>query len=317
MHIRRFGAVALLLSLIVLVNSRTAAATLKSKASSHADQISTVPPELAWPVLTDEQQAQAVDKLKAISEQTQTKLGRPCQLYETKYFLFYSDLSAREANNWSGLLDRMYARLCETFGVPKGKNIWLGKALVFVFSKEADYMRFEADVAKTDAKGTAGMCHSYGDGKVIIAFYRQPQELEFAHVLVHESVHGFVHRYRSRVFVPSWANEGLAEVIATDLVPQRGRRDMMRTLAREGLQKHDNSMGDFFTAQHIAGWQYPVAQMLCEFMITAGKKNYVDFINGIKDGMNWDDALSTKFQAPVERLVAVFGQTLGIKNLSE
>jgi hypothetical protein len=76
-------------------------------------------------------------------------------------------------------------------------------------------------------------------------------------------------------------------------------------------------MGDFFTADHIDGWQYPVAQMLCEFMITAGKRNYVDFVNGIKDGMSWDDALTNKFKAPVDRLVPVFGQTLGVKNLAE
>ena len=308
----------LALSLFLVGGSALAApSSTKSKGPAAPTAISTVPPDLAWPELTDEQQAKAVDRLKAMAEEAQTQLKRPCQLYETKYFLFYTDLNAREANNWSNLLDRMYARLCETFGVVKGKNIWEGKALVFVFSKKDDYMNFESEVAKVDAKGTAGMCHSYSNGNVIIAFYRQPEELEFAHVLVHESVHGFVHRYRSHVFVPSWANEGLAEVIATDLVPQRGHRDMVKSAARENLQQHRNSMGDFFTAEHIEGWQYPVAQSLCEFMITAGKKNYVDFINGIKDGMKWDEALDEKFHAPVDRLVTVFGQTLGIKNLSQ
>lgn len=315
MQICRFSVFALFP--LLLVNTWTAAATVKSQGNSSTANTSTVPPELAWPELSSKEQADWVDKLKAIADEDQTKLGRPCQLYETKFFLFYTDLSAREANNWSALLDRMYARLSETFGVPSGKNIWLGKALVFVFSKKNDYMKFESEIENTDATGTAGMCQSYGDGKVIIAFYRQPQELEFAHVLVHESVHGFVHRYRSRVFVPSWANEGLAEVIATDLVPQRGHRDYVKSLARQELQTHNNSMGDFFTAKHIAGWQYPVAQMLCEFMITAGKQNYVDFIKGIKDGLSWDDALENRFHAPVERLVAIFGQTLGIRNLSE
>lgn len=315
---KRIGLGLLALTWLAMVGGTFAApAAPPPKGAMVPHETSSVPADLAWPQLNDEQQAGAVDKLKGISDQDQRKLDRPLQLYETKYFLFYTDLSAREANNWSNLLDRMYSKLCETFGVPKGRNIWWGKALVFVFSKENDYMRYESEIANVDAKQTRGMCHSFSDGKVIIAFYRQPQELEFAHVLVHESVHGFVHRYRSRVFVPSWANEGLAEVIATDLVPQRGRRDLMRTAAREELQRHNNSMGDFFTAKHIDGWQYPVAQMLCEFMITAGKKNYVDFINGIKEGMNWDDALAEKFKAPVDRLVPVFGQTLGIKNLSE
>ncbi|HEY2586313.1 MAG TPA: hypothetical protein VGI81_11170 [Tepidisphaeraceae bacterium] len=274
------------------------------------------PADLAWPELTDDEQEQSVKLLKKMADEAQAKLHRPLQLYETKYFLFYTDLSAREGKNWSGLLDRMYARLCETFGVPGGKNIWRGKGLVFVFSKPEDYLRFESEIAHTPAKGTAGMCHSVSNGLDFIAFYRQPDEMQFAHVLVHESTHGFVHRYRSKVFVPSWANEGLAEVIATDLVPQRGHRDQVKTAAREALQQHRNSMEDFFTAEHIQGWQYPVAQMLCEFMITAGKKNYVDFINGIKDGLSWDEAMTTRYKAPVDRLVPVFGQWLGLKNLS-
>ena len=66
------------------------------------------------------------------------------------------------------------------------------------------------------------MCHTFGSGDVHIAFYRQPNDFDSAHVLVHESVHGFVHRYRSPLDIPSWANEGLAEAIATDMVPQPG-----------------------------------------------------------------------------------------------
>jgi hypothetical protein len=201
------------------------------------------------------------------------------------------------------------------FAVPKGENVWRGKALVFVFGKKDDYNRYEREMLHTDPTGTDGMCHSFSDGVVKIAFYRQPDELQFAHVLVHESVHGFIHRYRTPVPVPSWANEGLAETVATDLVPQRGHRETVKTLAREGLQEHSSRMGDFFTAEHIVGWQYPVAQMMCTFMIQAGNKNYVEFIKGIKNGESSEDALATKFKAARDRLVPAFGQWLGVKNL--
>jgi hypothetical protein len=167
----------------------------------------------------------------------------------------------------------------------------------------------------TDPGTTAGMCTSFSTGFVKIAFYRQPDELAFAHVLVHESVHGFVHRYRTPVFIPSWVNEGLAETTATDLVPQRGRRDSVRTMAREGLQEHKGQMSDFFSADHIVAWQYPVAEMMCTFMIQAGSKNYVAFIKAIKDGKSADEALASGFKAPRDRLVPVFGQWLGVKNL--
>ena len=312
---------ALLLTFLALVlsgvgpNSSAIAALDHSPTGSKSQAGTTEVIENAWPVLTDEEQAASVAELKKFAEDSATKLDRPLRLLETKYFLFSSDLSPKEALNWAGLLDRMYARLAEMFAVPKGANIWRGKALVFVFQRKQDYQRYEREMVDTDPGTSAGMCHSFSNGIVKIAFYRQPEELEFAHVLVHESVHGFIHRYRTPVPVPSWANEGLAETIATDLVPQRGRRDTVKTAAREGLQQHRGEMTSFFSAEHIDAWQYPVAEMMCTFMIQAGSKNYVDFIKAIKDGKTSDDALASGFKAPRDRLVAVFGKWLGVRNL--
>ena len=269
-----------------------------------------------WGKLSDEDQAAHVKVLNAFAEDAAKKVGRPLALFETSYFLFYSDLPAREAANWAGLLDRMYARLAELFAVEKGANVWRGKALVFVFARSEDYHKFQALCHGTNSVGSDGMCHAYGDGTVHIAFYRQPQELDFAHVLVHESVHGFLHRYRSPARVPSWANEGLAEVIATELVPRNGRPQQMRNAAKAWLVRY-NGMGGMFDAEHIQGWQYPVAYALCEYMIRQSKRNYVAFINGIKDGLSWEASLEQKYQAPQARLVQAFGESLGIKQLKE
>ncbi|HSZ55352.1 MAG TPA: hypothetical protein VK797_06815 [Tepidisphaeraceae bacterium] len=271
----------------------------------------------AWPKLTDAQQKAAIAQLKDYAQQTQTQLQIPLRSFETEYFLFCTDLSEREANQWAGLLDRMYGRLAEMFAVPAGKNIWRGKAMIFIFSRREDYVRYEKEMAHTDPAKTAGMCHGFSDGTVKVAFYRQSDELEFAHILVHESTHGFVHRYRSPVPIPSWANEGLAETVAGELVPQKGRRETVMANAREQIQAHQGSLGEFFQTDHIEGWQYPVAEMLCTFMIQASAPNYVAFINGIKDGMTADQSLTQRFQAPRERLVAVFGQWLGVRGLKD
>lgn len=274
-------------------------------------------PQNAWPQPTEEEQAKAVDEMKQIAADVAQKLRHDLLLHETKYFLFYSDLKPVEAANWAGLLDRMYGRLAELFAVPRGQNLWRGKGLIFVFSRADDYRRFEREIAHTDAGGTAGMCHTASTGVVMIAFYRQPNELTFAHVLVHESVHGFLHRYRSPERIPSWANEGLAETIATELVPERGRRELIKTSAREQIQEHNNSLGDFFQSQHIEGWQYPVAETMCSFMIIANKKNYVDFINGIKGGLSWEQSLDERYKAPLDRLVPVYGNWLGVRGLKD
>jgi hypothetical protein len=268
-----------------------------------------------WPELSDAQQQQAITQLKSFAQDARDQLNINLSAFETKYFIFCSDLSPGEAQRWASLLDRMYDRLSEMFAVPSGKNIWRGKALIFVFSKNADYLRYEKQIMHTDPGGTAGMCHSSSNGNVRIAFHRQEDQLEFAHILVHESVHGFIHRYRTPVPIPSWANEGLAETIATDLVPQNGRKDAVKGMAVHNLNTHNKRLGDFFSADHIEDWQYPVAQMLTTMMIEAGKKNYVDFINGVKDGMSVDDALAEKFKAPKPRLVQVFGNYLGVQGL--
>ncbi len=266
-----------------------------------------------WGPQSDDDQAAAVKELEAFADETRQTLNLPLTLYETRYFLFYSNLSGSESANWAGLLDRMYARLAELFAVPTGQNIWRGKGLIFVFSSEKDYARFEDQMHHTDAKGTAGLAHCFGDGMVHIAFYRQSDQLQFAHVLVHESVHGFVHRYRSPIFITSWINEGLAETIASELVPDKRMETFIPGLARVGLRDHDGHLGDFFTAEHIAAWQYPVAQTLTTFMIRQSKQNYVDFINGIKDGLTWQESMETKYKVPLDRLVWAYGKSMGEK----
>jgi hypothetical protein len=288
----------------------------------------------AWPALTEEQQAQKVAALKKFADEAGKKLKKELRLQETKYFLFYSDLPAQEAQNWAGLLDRMYGRLAELFAVqretrsagPAGPgaagsrsarggefvNVWDGKALVFVFQSPDDYRRFQRVVHNTDSGESAGMCHCFGDGRVHIAFYRQGEELTFAHVLVHESVHGFIHRFRTPAVVPSWANEGLAEVIASELVPRKGRPRERELMARMGLQSRGD-LGGMFDAKHIEAWQYPVAETLCAYMIQQNRRHYVDFIIGIKEGLTWEQSLEQRYGAPRDRLVRAYRDSLGLK----
>lgn len=269
----------------------------------------------AWPRLDDEEQAKAVVGLKDYAEATAAQLDFPLRMFETRFFLFYSDLPEKEAQKWAGLLDKMYERLAELFGVQKGENIWRGKALVFVFSKADAYRKYERDMLHTDPGETAGMCHSSPNGFVRIAFYRQADEGVFAHVLVHESVHGFIHRYRTPVLIPNWTNEGLAETIASELVQQHGRYERVKNSARSWLKLRDGHMGDFFTLDHIQGWQYPVAEMMCTFMIQSSKQKYVAFISSLKDGVPADQALTTGYGTSSDRLLQAFGQWLGVRDL--
>lgn len=268
-----------------------------------------------WPELTDEAHAKMIQRLKGFSEQTAEKVNGNLQLLETKFFLFYTDLPPAEARKWARLLDKMYNRLCDLFAIEKGTNIWYGKALIFVFSQEQDYHTFWAVMMEVNSRTSAGMCYSYGDGRVIIAFYRQPVEMDFATILVHESVHGFLHRYQSPKRIASWINEGLADVIAYELVPKSTRVPRKQHWAKSEMKKRGNMGGDFFTADHIDGWQYGIASGLTTYMIKQHKKGYVAFIKGIKGGQSWEQSLANNYGVPLKRLVHFYGRSIGIKLL--
>ena len=268
-----------------------------------------------WGKQTKEEMAAAIVELKKFAEETRQRINQNLRPYETEYFLLYSDIPANDAQKWAGLLDKMYARLALLFGVPKGENIWRGKALVFVFANDADYLMFQMKMhEKTMATGTAGMCHQYGNGDVHIAFYRQPNEMDFAHVLVHESVHGFLHRYRSPVSIPSWINEGFAELVAAEMVPRVGLTQAGTAQARQDLQTR-RDLDKMFDEEQIVAWQYSVARTLTEFMIQQNRKGYVEFVNGIKDGMTWEDALTQKYGVSLPQLVAAYGNFMGVPGL--
>jgi hypothetical protein len=165
-----------------------------------------------------------------------------------------------------------------------------------------------------------------GNGDVQITFHRQADEMEFARVLVHESVHGFVYRFKTPATLPVWADEGLAETIATHLAARASRsnnstifgNDEVTAHARRGIQSHDNSLGGLLDATaHIDAWQYPLAESLTTFMIRKDKAGYVGFVTAVKEGMPWEDALREKFKSSRASLVRAYAEAMKVKGLKE
>lgn len=268
-----------------------------------------------WGELPEALMASSIEELKTFAEETEKTMDVRLSLHETDNFLFYSDLNQEEAVFWARQLEAMYDRLCGMFDLDKEKNIFRGKCLIFVFQKDADYRRFQLTMHQTDPGNSTGMAHGYGNGYTHVAFYRQPDKWEFAHLLVHEAVHAFLHRYRSPVHVPSWANEGLAETIAAALVPKARINQRRVTYAEKELRLRGN-LGNMFDAGQIEGWQYGPARMLTEFMIAQDKKRYANFINGIKDGKSWRESLDSEYGVELDRLVQAFGRDMGLRELT-
>ena len=271
-----------------------------------------------WPELTKEEHAAAIEEhRKLMAEVGQALPGM--QLHETHEFLFFSNIPPNQIAPYTAALDALHDMMCHMYGIKRGEPVWKGKCLVMAFLNKAEFLHFEKTYLKNDdPSGAYGLCHSGSDGSVIISCYRGDRPDDFAKMLVHETSHGFIHRYRTSVHPPSWINEGMADWIAARLVP-RSRSVPQRELKALQTMRQTGSMGGgFFKPRgNIEGWQYGVASSLTNFLIAQDLAAYTRFIQGIKEGLSWQDSLQQHYQATPEEMIAGYGRAIGVPNLRE
>lgn len=238
--------------------------------------------------------------------------------YETSYFLFYTDMPARQVAPYLIQLDKMNELLGKAFGFPPGHNIWRGKAVIVAFTSEAAFLEFERKFYdRIDAPGKyMGLAHCHGDGVVVVSCYRGDDPNFFGSLLVHETSHGYMHRYRSTAHIPSWVNEGIADWIAMLVVPTCKETQTRQKQAALQLRQTRTLGGQFFQAEHIENWQYGAASAMIQLMIKASPEQFKLFFNGIKDGLTWQDSLQRAYGLTAAQLSQAYGQSIGIPLLA-
>ncbi|HWA97599.1 MAG TPA: hypothetical protein VG713_03880 [Pirellulales bacterium] len=268
-----------------------------------------------WPEYSAPQQQTFVDEEKEFINKI-AKVFPGMTLYETKYYLFYTDMPEVQIKGYIAYLDDMYAQLCKAYGVPEGKNVWRGKCVVVAFVERKSFTEFEQKLLNNaDSGGAQGIAHSFGNGRVVISCYRGNDPAFFATVLVHETSHGFVHRYKSSARIPSWINEGIADWVAAAVVRaddnvQRRQREAAR------IAKESGSLGgNFFDDKNIEAWQYGAATTIVDMLLKMSGKQYRAMIDGIKDGLDWEESLKQAYNLTVPELVQRYGQYIGAPNL--
>ena len=152
---------------------------------------------------------------------------------------------------------------------------------------------------------------------MIISCFRGNDPDFFASVLVHETSHGFVHRYQSSARVNTWINEGIAEwvaaaVVRTDDTVVRRQRDAAARVKQIG-----NLGANFFENGRVEEWQYGAATTIVDMLLKIDGKKYRQFIDGIKEGLDWQESLKEAFKMTPDELVTRYGQFIGAPNLRQ
>lgn len=291
-----------------------------------------------WPELTDREQQEMVEQQRALLKEAGSKVSsQGMKLYETKRFLFYSDIPAQMVTTlYVPYLDQMYTKLCWVYGLDTNTNIFKGKAVIVAYVSHESFAAFEEAMFHEPTPPTAqGLAHLNGNGDVLISCYLGQRPSYFAAVLVHETAHGFTHRFKSSEYVPSWLNEGISEWVANMVVSQDdGIRNKVK-LAVQEMQTTHSMGGNFFTVERIADWQYGIAASMVDFLVkytppTAARGKglakgrraktqetacFRKLVDGIKEGTPWNQSLQDAYGLTPNELVERYGQYMGIANL--
>lgn len=278
-------------------------------------------PHRFWENLSSDQITSHVSEQKEFLSKVGSHFSRlPMQLHETKYFLFFTDMPAAQAAPFIVQLDKMYEFLGQAFGIKPGTNIWQGKSPVVCFINRADFIEFEFKfMDNADAAGAQGLCHQSTSGSVTTACFRGDNPDFFAAVLVHETAHGYVHRFRTTTFVTTWVNEGIAEWVAAAIVPKEGKAGEIGRRQRSGaeLVRQSGRLGMFYDSERLSRDQYGIASSMVELLLKVHPEQFKLFFNGIKEGLKWEDSLQRAYGMTRADLTTLYGRSIGIPNLVE
>ena len=273
--------------------------------------------ERLWPEQTDQERAKTIADYKEFLKRVQASYQAPSYLHETEFFLFFTDLPAAQVPQYVANLDKMYAKLCDAFGLPKGKNIFLGKCIIVAFAKEESFLAFEEKfLDNPNAKGAQGLAHGSSDGRAIIACYRGDRDVAgFGSLMVHETTHGVAHRLRSTVPLPKWIGEGMAEWVMHGIVPRKSAFDRQKESVQK-VQKSGSLGGNFFDQNaKLDGWQYDVASHLVSFLVQLDPGRFRAFVINIKEGDTPEEALARSYGLTPAELLTQYGRSIGVANL--
>ena len=293
--------------------SPSSSRVVRSKRGAEKKEEEEKPCPNPWPELTDEEQEAAVAKQKAFLDSIPGKVGLPAFPYvETQRFFFGTDLPGPRVAPVLPALDAMYKGLCDAFGLDKNKNIWRGKAMVVAFARRETFQKFELTFFHQVPDNAQGLAHLSSTGEVRISCYYGDVPSFFPVVIVHETTHGFMHRYRSMKHVPSWIDEGAADWIAGVAVRNDGAVRRRQSNAIAQIRATRSLGGDFFFADHIRDVQYGIASSMTDFLLRMNPKAYRKLINGVKDGLDWQTSLKESYGMTPQELAYRYGLSIGV-----
>lgn len=265
------------------------------------------------------------------AEQTRHDIFDGLHLVETDHFLIYTALDSSDDDLLGSECERFHDSLRDTFGAPDDRKLWRAKLIVFAFRRGYDFVKFaktvhqaypaDADMAETTGyivplsfKGGGGTITTYCVALTYETAKRQatpPTQEAFLAGLASHIVQVVQLSNPAGKHPPPWVQEGLADYLASTLVPgcplvQR------RALAAAAAVRHGHNVLAIFertgplpiTRRGID--ERGVAQGLVRFLYLRDKEAFFRYYTLLTEGKADADALQETFELTHKGLVKLW-----------
>jgi len=264
-------------------------------------------PEAKYKKATPAEAAKAMVEARAEAAEVAKTLGIKFKEIETDHYLVFTDWDPREYEFIKTNVEAAYAAVTRQFDIPVKENVYLGKLSCFMFSTHESFAAFANKVDRDPSSADAAGYYSYKyTGKRSIRGYMVMSKLDerytlgnvntakrmWGYVLTHELTHSFVQRYISDRDMPSWLNEGIAEVVGSSCFP----RDVKADARKMALQEKSFSALFKDDAGNQKAEMYPVMRTLVETLILKDRKAFLHFFDDIKKGATTAESLQTNYK---------------------
>jgi hypothetical protein len=287
-------------------------------------------PAVPWPAMTRHDHRNAVLIMKSDAQSVLEHLptaadgSRPTyDFIETAHTLLYTDLERPDAVRFALLMPKIVEQFAQILQRDPSQNPFWGKAAIFITSDQDHFVRFE-----TLAFGSSPIdpneplprsrLHRIGP-KVFITIHhpgpRYNREIELE--LTRQLTRGLLHRHISPQELPDWAADGLAITIAdrlfrdTPLMNEHRRVGLAfirdRRAVTDVLAVIDpasvNQGRPAARAPHDRRLIASLGGLIIELMIRERPGQFSRWIEAVKRGVSWRDALQTDYNVPLEVLL--------------
>ncbi|MBI5725761.1 MAG: hypothetical protein HZA50_17510 [Planctomycetes bacterium] len=223
-------------------------------------------------------------------------------LIETQHFLIYSAWEKNQDKGMSEAIENMYRVLCQQFVVDAKDQYWAGKLPIFVMATKEQFTTFTNEIDKVKRPDSAGYCGATSKGFAYIVTSQVKDINFFYELVIHESTHAFLNRYKTNVLIVTWINEGIADYMAATLVPNSIAHNRYIDAARMAIAEKKDVQ---FVFREVKGaFAYGIAQSLIRYLIQRDGKAFLKFIKLMKEGKTDDEALKEAYKLTKEQLVA-------------